>query len=459
MTVRVAVVGGGVTGLTAAYTLRRELGADAVIDVFEADHRPGGLLCTREVGAARLDVGAEAFIVRRPEALALVRELGLGDLVVSPGPLRPALWSGGRLHPLPVPAVMGIPGSAAVLGDLVDDADRTLIDDEPTRSLDWTPGAPVSVGALVRDRFGDAAVARSVDPMLGGVYSALADDLGVAETMPALAKALDAGAPSLTAAVGSLTAASAAVSGPVFGTLRGGYRTLTNALVRASDARMLADSPVTGVRTVPGGYAVESPTGSGEGEYGAVVVAVPPWHAADVLDTAALETAAILGRVRPAGSAVVGCVLAPGAAMPEQSGILVATDAGMRSKAVTLSTRKWPHLAESGPPTLRVSFGRLGEPVTVDDQTLVSWAVDDLAEYFGAAGLPAPTIDDVVVQRWPEGLPHYAPGHLAAMTDAQRALPEGVALAGAAFDGVGVPACIGSARRAAARVVAYLTAE
>ncbi len=452
---RVAVIGGGVSGLTAAYTLRRELGADVHIDVYENDEWFGGLLRTRRVGTTTMDLGAEAFIVRRPEALELVRELGLADQVVAPGPLRPAIWSGDRLHPLPAPAVMGVPIGSAAMGDLIGDDDRASIDGEAARPLEWTPGAPIAVGDLVRERFGDAVVARSVDPMLGGVYSARADDLGLAETVPALSAALDAGATSLTEAVGRVLARSSG-EGPVFGALRGGYRQLVDALIEASAATPLEDSPVRAIARTTGGFVLDC-----EGrdiEYDAVVVAVPPWRASGLLTAVAPESSEILGRVNPAGSAVVGCVLAPGTPMPEHSGILVASDAGMRSKAVTLSSRKWPHLAQAGPPMLRVSFGRLGEPVTADDETLIAWAASDLAEYFAAAGLPAPEITAAVVQRWPEGLPHYAPGHLAAMAQALEQLPAGVALAGSSYAGVGVPACIGSARRAAARLIAPPTA-
>ncbi|WP_454163354.1 protoporphyrinogen oxidase [Gordonia iterans] len=455
MRTRVAVVGGGVSGLTAAYALRRELGDDAVIDVYEQDERPGGLLRTRPVGATPMDLGAEAFIVRRPEALGLVTELGLAGQVVSPGPRRPAIWSGGALHRLPAPAVMGIPGDSAVLGGLIDDETRARIDDEPHRPLDWTPGKPVSVGALVRERFGSLTVSRSVDPMLGGVYSAVADDLGVADAVPALAQALDDGAGSLTAAVQSLRSASAAVNGPVFGALRGGYQALVDALLDAGAPRVVAGSPVRAVDGGPGGFALDYEGRSAE--YDGVVIAVPPWRAEGLLAAVAPEAAGLLAQVTPAGSAVVGCVLAPGSVLPEHSGILVATDAGMRSKAVTFSSQKWPHLTESGPPVLRVSFGRLGEPVPADDCTLLDWAARDLGLYFEAAGVASAVIEDAVVQRWPEGLPQYAPGHLAAMRAAQRGLPAGVALAGAAFGGVGVPACIASARRAAVRVVEHLT--
>ncbi|GAA3960555.1 protoporphyrinogen oxidase [Gordonia caeni] len=456
MTVRLAVIGGGVSGLTAAHAVRRGLGDEALIDVWEASERAGGLLYTRELGATALDVGAEAFIVRRPEALALIDELGLADLVVSPGPLRPAIWSGERLHPLPSPAVMGIPAGSAALGELIGRAGRDRIDAEPERGWTRRPGPATSVGELVRDRFGDAVTARSVDPMLGGVYSARADDLGLAETIPALAAALDDGAPSLTAAVTSLSAAATAAAGPVFGALRGGYRALVAALTASSGATIRTGAEAVAIGHGAGGYAVTGADGTGA-DYDAVIVAVPAHRAGALLADVAGGAASTLGAVRPAGSAVVACELAPGVQVPANSGILVATDSDLRIKAVTLSTQKWPHLAAGGPPVLRVSFGRLGEPVTGADTELIATAAGDLARLFAAAGLPAPEITGAVVQRWPEGLPHYAPGHLAAVRKALAELPPGLAVAGAAVNGVGVPACIGSARRAADAVTAHLS--
>lgn len=454
MNPRVAVIGGGVAGLTAAYTLRSVLGPSAVVDVWEAAERPGGLLCTRSVAGVPMDVGAEAFIVRRPEAVALVDELGLADQVVAPGPLRPAIWSGERLHPLPAPAVMGIPVSADALGDLVGEETRARITAESARP--WTlPRTGLSVGELVGDRFGSPVVARSVDPMLGGVYSAQAHDLGLTETVPALATAIADGAPSLTAAVTAVSEAGAAASGPVFGALRGGYRTLVEALVTASGARIHTGAPVVAVQSRSAGLRVvpaDSVAAAVDTDYDAVVVALPPWAAGALLGGIDPAAASTLTAVRPAGSAVVGCVLAPGTALPEHSGILVASDSDLAMKAVTLSTQKWPHLHRAGPPMLRVSFGRYGAPVTATDDELIDLTRRDLDRVFTAAGLPAPELTGFLVQRWPAGLPHYRPGHLAAMAGALAGLPSGLALAGAAYEGVGVPACIASARRAVDRL-------
>ncbi|MGO3327943.1 protoporphyrinogen oxidase [Gordonia sp. (in: high G+C Gram-positive bacteria)] len=460
MTVRVAVIGGGVSGLTGAYDLRRLLGDDAHIDVFCADDSPGGILASATVDGLSLDVGAEAFIVRRPEARDLVAELGLGDEVVSPGGMRPAVWSEGRLHPLPSPALMGIPATASALGDLVDDAERHIVETESDREMHWTRGADVSVGELVADRFGEAVVARSVDPMLGGVYSARAHDLGLREAIPALAAVLDAGAPSLTAAVADVLSRPTG-DGPVFGALRGGYRTLVDALVTAARADVHTGVSVRSVQTDGSAYDVEVGSAADRVDasgYDAVLVAVPVWTAGALLDEVAPPAADAFSAVDAAGSAVIA--FAVDGPTPEQSGVLVASDAGDLSiKAITLSSRKWPHLAATdGRSVLRASIGRLGHPVTASDEELIARATADLGIVFCAAGLSAPRVRDAAVQRWPAGLPHYGPGHLSAMSAAIATLPAGLAVAGSGYRGVGVPACIGTARDGASRLAGHVNA-
>ncbi|MBD0020871.1 NAD(P)-binding protein [Gordonia pseudamarae] len=453
MTTRaVAVIGGGVSGLTAAYRLRQALGADISIDLYERSGRLGGLLNTTTVGGLTVDVGAEAFIVRRPEVLDLVRELGLGDRVVSPTGRRPAIWSGGRLHPLPTPALMGVPATPDAVDGLADADDLVRIAAEPGRPWTWKSGADPSVGDLIGDRFGPSVVARSVDPMLGGVYSSLSGDIGLREALPALAARLDAGAPGVRAAVTDLIAAGAGTTGPVFGTLVGGYRTLVDALAAASAVRIV-EHEVTALASAADGWEVNGRT------YAGVIVAAPAWEAARLLGDSAPALSADLAAVEPAGSAVVSITLAEGTAVPEHSGVLVATGESLRAKAFTFSSQKWAHVAGGGLVSVRASFGRYGEPVTAGDDELVSIALDDLDEVIATAGCGsvADRIVEAQAQRWPTGLPRYAPGHLARMAEARRSRPHRLVLTGSSYAGVGVPACVADAGYAAADLVADLT--
>ncbi|MGW0035745.1 protoporphyrinogen oxidase [Gordonia sp. NPDC003376] len=453
---RIAIVGAGVSGLVAAYRLRQALGDDAEIDVLESGGSTGGILQTVEVGGRLVDVGAEAFIVRRPEAVDLVAELGLTDRVVAPTGARPAIWANGGLHPLPSPALMGIPVAADTVAEIADPADVDRIRGEADRPLRWRPGTDMSVGQLVADRFGPSVVARCVDPMLGGVYSSLARDIGLREALPALALRLDQGATSLAEAVTDLLGHSSG-SGPVFGTLVGGYRVLLDALVDAARPTVHPRAGVTGLSRDGDRWVVHGPMA---GTYDGVILAVPAWIAGELLATQAPDLAPTLRAVEPASSVVLSLALAPGTALPDHSGVLVATGEDLHAKAFTLSSRKWAHLGGPGAPvSVRASFGRYGAPVAESDlDSLLGWALADLDRICDAAGVPAASghLIDVRRQRWTGGLPRYAPGHLARMAEVLGHRPTGLALAGSSYTGVGVPACIGQAGRAARDLLADL---
>lgn len=465
MVARIAVVGGGISGLTAAYRLRQALGAEAHIDLYEAGERLGGVLRTTRVGGRVVDVGAEAFIVRRPEARDLVAELGLADRVVSPTARRSAVWSGGRAHPLPTPALMGIPASSEVVAGLADPVDVAKIAGEPGRPLRWRPGDDPSVGELVADRFGESVVARSVDPLLGGVYASRADAIGLREALPALAARLDAGASDLTTAVTDLTTAGAG-GGPVFGTLVGGYEVLIDALARAAGVQPALCSSVLRLEPRRDGWTLQI-SGDRTVDYDGVVLAVPAWVAGRLLHESMPGFAAPLRAVRGSSSLVLSIALAEGTALPDHSGVLVATGEALHAKAFTFSSQKWAHLSGDGPVSVRASFGRFGAPVPdegvepgVDDRIRAE-ALADLDEICADAGVSAASsrVIDVEIQRWTNGLPVYSPGHAERMRQTLADRPSRLALAGSAYAGVGVPACIGQAAHAVAQLVADLDVE
>lgn len=215
------IVGGGISGLTAAYRLRAA-DPDADVTLFEPSDRLGGILRTERVGGQSMDVGAEAFVLRRPEMPALLAELGLSGRQLATTGARPLIYSGQSLHPLPTGTVVGIPSSAASMAGLVDEATVARIEAEPGRPLDWRPGADPAVADLVGDRFGDQVVARSVDPILSGVYAGSAASIGLRAAAPGVAVALDRGAACLTDAVRQVL--TQAAGAPVFGAVDGGYQ-------------------------------------------------------------------------------------------------------------------------------------------------------------------------------------------------------------------------------------------
>jgi oxygen-dependent protoporphyrinogen oxidase len=465
---RVAVVGGGISGLAAAHRLRMLLGPTAAVTVLEQRDRLGGVLRTVDLAGVPVDVGAEAFLARRPEVPALLDELGLRDVVVHPGGAGPTVRAGGATVPLPSGTLLGVPTSAARLDAVLSPQAVARVAAERDRPLRWAAGGDVALGALLRARFGDEPADRLADPLLGGVYAGRVDALGLRATLPALAAALDAGAPSLTAAADRATAASSVSSAahpvPVFGAPAGGYAVLVDALVAASGADVQLSTTVRALHRLPEGWRLVLGPGQGVLDVDAVVLAVPAPAVARLLADVVPTAARAAGEIELASSVVVALAYrAPDAAtLPSTSGVLVAADEPLSIKAATHSSRKWPHLAPSatdGLVRLRCSLGRFGEAAAlqVDDAELAARARSDLGLLAGITASPVA----VHVQRWGGGLPQYAVGHLdrvRAIEAAVAALP-GLAVAGAALHGVGVPACVGTARAAAEQVAVGLAAR
>ncbi|MGH3697547.1 MAG: protoporphyrinogen oxidase [Pseudonocardiaceae bacterium] len=471
---RVAVVGGGISGLAAAYRLRTLLGPDAEIVLIDGSRRFGGALRTVELAGLALDVGAEAFLMRRPEAVSLIEELGLRGQLTHPTPAAPTVWVAGRTAGLPTRTVLGLPGAATDVAGLLSAQGVAKVAAEPTVALSWEPGDDASVGLLLRERAGDELVDRLVDPLLGGVYAGRADALGLRATLPAVAGALDRGAGSLLAAAAAVLAPQQpAPSGrpvPVFGTLRGGLGGLVDALVAAAAVRPRLGAPVRGLARISGGWRVELGShllGRASPEYldaDAVLLAVPAPAVRRLLVGPLPLAAAAAGRVEIASSAVVGLALPlPAAqALPPSSGVLVAASErqieSLSVKAFTFSGRKWAHASSPEVMLVRASLGRHGEVRVLqrDDAELIEMVRADLAALTGITAAPV----DTVVARWGGGLPQYAPGHVAAIAALENAVAQvpGLAVAGAMLHGIGVPACIGTADAAARRIAAHLGA-
>ncbi|MEV6768685.1 protoporphyrinogen oxidase [Nocardia sp. NPDC051030] len=447
---RIAVVGGGISGLVAAYRLRQALGGGVELVLVEARERVGGILRTVEIAGEPVDLGAEAFVGRRREIPELMRELGIEEQLVHPAGRRPLVWSGGVGHRLPERTLMGIPAGAESVSGLVDAETVARIADEPNRPLEWKPGGDMSVGELVADRFGEQVVRRSVDPLLGGVYAGRADSIGVRAALPTLAAALDTGAASLTQAVAR--ALPPPSDTPVFGGIRDGYGVLLEALRTAADVKVETATTATRLTRTATGWHLD-PVGAVD----AVILATPAPATATLLREISPAAADLVAGIELASSAVVALALPRDAPLPDNSGILVATDEPLRAKAFTLSSRKWPHLAARDVALVRASFGRFGNdtPLGWSDSDLVTAAVEDLTTVTGIEITPL----TAVVQRWPNGLPQYAPGHttrIAELRSATSDLPA-LALAGSYLNGVGVPACAASGTAAARRILEHLT--
>lgn len=442
---RYCVVGGGISGLAAAYRLRVAAGPDASITLMDPADRLGGVLRTERLCGQPLDVGAEAFVARRPEVPALLNELGLSGRQITTTGARPLIYSEGRLHQLPKDTVNGIPSRPSALTGLVDDATIRWMLDEPRRPFSWRAGADPSVADLVGDRFGEQVVVRSVDPLLAGVYAGSAATIGIRAAAPTIAAALDGGAQSLTQAVAA--ALPPPQPGSVFGAIDGGYQVLIDELVRRSGLEW-AQVAVRGLHRAAHGWELVDDEG-GRWSADAVVLALPAPRLPALVADLAPRSAAAARRIPVASAAVVALALPGGTPLPEQSGVLVAGRGRLRTKAVTLSSRKWGRRGSAE--MVRLSYGRFGDDLarSTGDEELLTWAGEDLQTLFGISVEPV----DSRVARWIDAMPQYGPGHAELVAEVRAGLPQGLAVAGAYLDGIGVPACLASAARAAAALV------
>ncbi|HEX6074265.1 MAG TPA: protoporphyrinogen oxidase [Micromonosporaceae bacterium] len=446
----IVVVGAGIAGLAAAQALR---GGGAEVTVVEGTSRIGGKLRTSPVGGIPVDEGAEAFVLRAPEGRALAEAVGLGPRLVSPVTSSASLVVRGALRPLPGRTLLGVPAEPEPIRVTFGEQAARAVTDEP--SLGGSPlTEDVAVGNLVRRRLGDEITDGLVDPLLGGVYAGRADQLSLRATMPAVADWLAADPSLVRAALRSLDTGT---SGPVFGTVRDGMGGFAQAVLDASGARLRLGLPVREIRAEGRRFRLvagpaPAPTAI---DADGVVVAVPAAKAGSMLRDVAPWACHELSRIEYASLAIITLIY-PKVALPAGSGLLVPVTEGRTVKALTFSSQKWAHLDDGRHTVVRASIGRYGEERVLhrDDPDLVAVAVREVAELTGVSAVPVASR----VTRWGGGLPQYAVGHVDRVRRIRQDVAQrpGLAVCGAAYDGVGIPACVRSGWTAASAVLASL---
>jgi protoporphyrinogen/coproporphyrinogen III oxidase len=435
---RVAIAGGGISGLAAAYELRRRL-PDASIVVHEASERFGGKIATSPFAGRLVDEGADAFLARVPWGIDLCRELGIEPSLVSPAASSAYVWWDGALRQLPAGLVLGVPT----------DLDAVRSSGIVTEPVVVCPGSrplgiddDISVGALVRPQLGDPIFERLVDPLLGGINAGDGDSLSVRAAAPQLAAAAERDRD----LVAGLRAAPPAAPGPVFYAPGGGMGAIVDALVgwlRAHGVELRLDSLLR----------VEDADADG------VIVALPAHAASESLSCVAPASSDDLGRIEYASVALVAMAFDPAAVHRplDGSGYLVPRTTGLLMSACSWASSKWSQLAPDDADKsviVRVSTGRLRDErfAELDDETLVRRLLDELAETSAIDGQPR----EVRINRWMRSFPQYEPGHLDLVDRIERQLAEEaphVLVTGAALRGLGVPACIRQGREAAAALI------
>lgn len=473
----VAIIGGGIAGLAAALYLRDE---PVRVTVLEGSPRLGGKLSASDVAGVAMDEGAEALLARRPEGIDLITAAGLGDSLVPAGVTSSAIYSRGAMRSLPRRQFMGVPADIDELEATevlsAEGVHRARQESRPAtdgEAADPADGlgdgqADVSVTEYVAARLGPEVVDRLVDPLLGGVYAGRSEELSFTATLGPLAAAVRRHA-TLTAAVASLlpppaapsAPGNAAMPAPVFVSLTTGLGALPAAVAKASNAEIRTSAMVRDLERRAEGWRLTIGSAA-EPEFlmaDAVIIATPAAPASRLLSGTDQEAAEALGDIPYASMAIITLAFrAQDFPAQARSGYLVPAVDGRAVKAATFSTVKWPHLASQAPVhVVRCSIGRVGDVAVLrrDDQDLAALAE---AELSAAIGMQAKSVAQRVT-RWGGALPQYNVGHLDRVARIRAAVARhpGLAVAGAAYDGVGIPACAATARAAASQVLGYLS--
>lgn len=441
--VRVAILGAGIAGLAAANRIA-PFGVGDVL-VLESSERLGGKVSAVEVGGVSVDAGPDSFLTRNPEAQRLCAALGLSADLVAPAALGAQLWVRGGLHPLPREMALGVPGRLRSLADSGAVSTVGVARAALERILPaGAPASDVSVGRLLRPRFGNEVFESVVDPLLSGIYAGDADQLSAQSVVPHLLDALRQGR-----RLSSLRAPAA--SGAAFLTLRGGLHRLIDSLAAA----LPVDAVRVGARAVAlerdaSGYAITLDSGEQIKSQG-VVLATPAPVTAALLHSLSEPASRLLATIETVPIATVTMRFGH-VALPSSTGFLVPRAQRRLMVGCTFVTRKWPHLASHGAEIVRCAVGRDGDArwQAMDDDELVRRVRAELEEAAGVTAAP----EAIAVRRFDDGIPQYRVGHLQLVEQIERELARWprLALAGAAYRGVGVPACIASGRRAAEAV-------
>lgn len=439
---RVAVVGGGVSGLTTAYRLAA---AGVDVTVFEASDRPGGKLGSVQVGDLRLEAGADSFVARKPWAVDLCRELGLAGEIVSVGASGAYLWTDRGLVAFPKDAPFGIPGD---VGEVLrwpglSRAGRRRAAQDLLRAK-RKDGVEETLGELLRRRLGDEATDMAVAPLLAGLYAGDIDRLSARATFPELIAWESSQGSLIRGSQATMRAARRGVPGPMFLKPRGGVERLTDAL-----AASLGDRVVTGA-------AVDSLEDLGEGQgVSATVLTVPAFEAARLVRSVAPSAAADLDGIAYASTGVVFLVFGEGtqAALPAGTGFVVPRGKAPMTACSWISS-KWPDPAFGSRAVVRCYVAGVGDEDVLDaaDDELVRACARHLA---AVVDLPAEPQASAVV-RWIRAMPQYEIGHVERVQTIRRTLPPGIFVLGSAYDGVGISDCVRAAEETAEQVGAHL---
>ncbi|NPV68990.1 MAG: protoporphyrinogen oxidase [Anaerolineae bacterium] len=464
------IIGGGISGLSTAWYLEQGLraaGSDLHYTLLEAGNRWGGKILTETVDGFGsqpfiVEGGPDSFITQKPWALALARELGIGDRVLGTNDSQRKTYvlNHGRPTPLPDGVLLIVPtrfmpfvrsslisplGKLRMGMDLFiprrkDDSDETLAD-------------------FIRRRLGQEALDKIAEPLLSGIYNAEAERQSLLATFPRF-RALETQHGSLIkgmlAARRQASSKGSAPKLPLFTTFVGGTSELVDTLVARLNGDLRVNAPVTGIKAASGGrFLVELSTGPAL-EADVVVLAIPAYISAALVRNFAPEAASLLDSIRYVSTGTISLAYRT-ADIPnvlKGFGLVIPHSEKRPINAITISSTKFKQRAPEGYTLLRVFFGgsRSPESMAFDDSTLQQVVRSELRALLGIQA--APLFERIY--RWHNGNPQYDINHLNLLESIETALPAGLYLTGSPYRGVGIPDCVHQAQQTAEQVVNFL---
>ncbi len=464
MAKRIAVVGGGTAGLSAAYALQKKKAEGTPIEfvVYEANQRLGGVIRTERIDDCVVEAGPDSFLTEKPWAADLCRELGLGDQLISSNDSERKTYMlvKGRLVPIPDGLMFMVPTKLlpSFLSPMFSTGTKARIVRE------WlSPPKPktteMTVAQFVERHYGREMVDRVADPLLGGVYGGSADQLSVDAVLPRFVQ-MEAKHGSLgRAMVAARKNSSSAAARPLFTSLKSGMQQMTDALIARIPPQVFRSGVrVEGVKPESGKWLVIS-NGRTE-EYDAIVITTPA-HAAAALISHQPELASELKAIPYTSSMTVVLVYDQNvrAALPPGFGFLVPRTEGRNILAATFVHNKFPHRAPENRVIIRCFIGgNIAEEMFEHDEPGIASAVE--GELKSILSLNAAPLFRRVY-KWRKAMAQYTVGHSARVDRIKSLVAQtpGLALAGNAYSGIGVPDCVRTGKEAAWAVMAHLGFE
>jgi len=458
---RIAIIGGGISGLSAAFALEEKRLSGAAIEyvLYESAPRLGGVLVTDRVDGCLVEAGPDSFITEKPWAADLCRKIGLGDQLIGSNDAdrKTYILIHKRLVEMPDGLMFMVPTKIlpTVFSPLFSLRTKIRMAQEwfhPPRKA----SADETVAEMVKRHYGAEMVDRLADPLLSGIYGGEASQLSVRAVLPRFAE-MEAKHGSLGRAMlaaRSKMMAAKAPARPLFTSLRDGMQQLVDALVARVDARSLRTS-VTAQSVIPqnGGWTVSA--GYQSDHFDALIIAMPARAASALLQQADQNLAAELGGIAYSSSVTVALVYdeAVRRSLPPGFGFLVPRSEERRLMAATFVHNKFPHRAPENRALIRCFLGgpEVEQTMAYDDDRILGIVREELQQILGLGAEPL----FFRIYRWRASMAQYGVGHLERLLriEALRQKLPGLALAGNGFNGIGVPDCVRSGAEAVAKVL------